>query len=159
MIIISLYFTNMTINSPHIIMVKTLFRAKLDTNILANLFECWPDMEYNISDCSQVSYTPLYYFIIFNFFLLRCLYNLQILFPFCFLGHFSLYVFNMNTRSIYIMDSMSLPSWFKGNNPSMHYIHKIHSIANNINATMELTNPTWKDDIYIWRRIVPSWVQ
>ena len=33
-------------------------RAKLDTNVLANLFECWPDMEYNILDCSQVSYTP-----------------------------------------------------------------------------------------------------
>ncbi|PWZ40141.1 hypothetical protein Zm00014a_038743 [Zea mays] len=65
-------------------------RAKLDTNVLANLFECWPDMEYNISDCSQI------------------------LLPFCFLGHFSLYVFNMNTRSIYIMDSMPLPSWFKG---------------------------------------------
>ncbi|ONM04331.1 DNA helicase-like protein [Zea mays] len=64
-------------------------RAKLDTNVLANLFECWPDMEYTISDCSQI------------------------LLPFCFLGHFSLYVFNMNTRSIYIMDSMPLPSWFK----------------------------------------------
>ncbi|AQK86142.1 hypothetical protein ZEAMMB73_Zm00001d038255 [Zea mays] len=62
-------------------------RAKLDTNVLINLFECWPDMEYNILDCSQI------------------------LLPFCFLGHFSLYVFNMNTRSIYIMDSMPLPSW------------------------------------------------
>ncbi|PWZ40142.1 hypothetical protein Zm00014a_038743 [Zea mays] len=109
-------------------------RAKLDTNVLANLFECWPDMEYNISDCSQI------------------------LLPFCFLGHFSLYVFNMNTRSIYIMDSMPLPSWFKGNDPSMHYIHKIHNIANNMNVAMELANSTWKDDIYMWRRIVPSWV-
>ncbi|AQK86144.1 hypothetical protein ZEAMMB73_Zm00001d038256 [Zea mays] len=62
-------------------------RAKLDTNVLANLFECWPDMEYNILDCSQI------------------------LLPFCFLGDFSLYVFDMNTRSIYIMDSMPLPSW------------------------------------------------
>jgi hypothetical protein len=56
------------------------------------------------------------------------------------------------------MDSMHLPSWFKGIDQSMHYIHKIHSIANNMNATMELANPTWKDDIYMWRRIVPSWV-
>jgi hypothetical protein len=23
---------------------------------------------------------------------------------------------------------------------------------------MKLINPTWKDDIYMWRRIVPSWV-
>ncbi|PWZ08814.1 hypothetical protein Zm00014a_033240 [Zea mays] len=109
-------------------------RAKLDTNVLANLFECWPDMEYTISDCSQI------------------------LLPFCFLGHFSLYVFNMNTRSIYIMDSMPLPSWFKGNDPNMHYIHKIHNIANNMNVAIKLANPTWKDDIYMWRRIVPSWV-
>lgn len=53
---------------------------------------------------------------------------------------------------------MILPSWFKGNDPSMHYIHKIHNIANNMNVAMELANPTWKDDIYMWRRIVPSWV-
>jgi hypothetical protein len=26
---------------------------------LSKLFKCWPDMEYDISDCSQVSYTPL----------------------------------------------------------------------------------------------------
>jgi hypothetical protein len=34
-------------------------RAKLDINTLSKLFKCWPDMEYDISDCSQVSYTPL----------------------------------------------------------------------------------------------------
>jgi hypothetical protein len=54
MIILSLYFTNMTINIPY---QDPRLRAKLDTNVLANLFECWPGMEYNISDCSQVSYT------------------------------------------------------------------------------------------------------
>jgi hypothetical protein len=115
-------------------------------------------MEYNILDCSQISYTPLYFFVTFNFVLLRCLFNLQILLPFCFFGHLSLYVFNMNTRSIYIMDYMPLPSLFKANDPSMHYIHKIHSTTNNMNAAMKLINPTWKDDIYMWRRIVPSWV-
>jgi hypothetical protein len=56
------------------------------------------------------------------------------------------------------MDSMPIPSWFKGDHLSMHYIHNIHYIANNMNATMELVNPTWKDDIYMWRRIVPTWV-
>ena len=44
---------------------------------------------------------------------------------------------------------MPLPSWFKGNDPSMHYIHKIHNIANNMNTAMELANPTWMDDIYM----------
>ncbi|AQK45046.1 hypothetical protein ZEAMMB73_Zm00001d025927 [Zea mays] len=82
----------------------------------------------------------------------------KILLPFSFLGHFTLYVLNMDTRSIYIMDSMPIPSWFKGDHPSMHYIHNIHYIANNMNAAMELVNPTWKDDIYMWRRIVPTWV-
>ncbi|ONM09909.1 hypothetical protein ZEAMMB73_Zm00001d034272 [Zea mays] len=82
----------------------------------------------------------------------------KILLPFSFLGHFTLYVLNMDTRSIYIMDSMPIPSWFKGDHPSMHYIHNIHYIANNMNAAMELANPTWKDDIYMWRRIVPTWV-
>ncbi|AQK99364.1 hypothetical protein ZEAMMB73_Zm00001d012343, partial [Zea mays] len=82
----------------------------------------------------------------------------QILLPFSFMGHFTLYVLNMDTRSIYIMDSMPIPSWFKGDHPSMHYIHNIHYIANNMNAAMELANPTWKDDIYMWRRIVPTWV-
>ncbi|ONM63185.1 hypothetical protein ZEAMMB73_Zm00001d000326 [Zea mays] len=109
-------------------------RAKPDINMLAKLLECWPDMEYDVSDCKQI------------------------LLPFSFLGHFTLYVLNMDTRSIYIMDSMPIPSWFKGDHPSMHYIHNIHYIANNMNAAMELANPTWKDDIYMWRRIVPTWV-
>ncbi|AQL01282.1 hypothetical protein ZEAMMB73_Zm00001d044993 [Zea mays] len=82
----------------------------------------------------------------------------QILLPFSFMGHFTLYVLNMDTRSIYIMDPMPIPSWFKGDHPSMHYIHNIHYIANNMNAAMELANPTWKDDIYMWRRLVPTWV-
>jgi hypothetical protein len=56
------------------------------------------------------------------------------------------------------MDSMPLPSWFKGNDPSIHYIHKIHNIANNMNVSMELTNHTCKNDIYMRHRIVPSWV-
>ncbi|ONM35623.1 hypothetical protein ZEAMMB73_Zm00001d042515 [Zea mays] len=102
--------------------------------MLAKLLECWPDMEYDVSDCKQI------------------------LLPFSFLGHFTLYVLNMDTRSIYIMDSMPIPSWFKGDHPSMHYIHNIHYIANNMNAVMELANPTWKDNIYMWRRIVPTWV-
>ncbi|PWZ43518.1 hypothetical protein Zm00014a_024508 [Zea mays] len=109
-------------------------RAKPDINMLAKLLECWPDMEYDVSDCKQI------------------------LLPFSFMGHFTLYVLNMDTRSIYIMDSMPIPSWFKGDHPSMHYIHNIHYIANNMNAAMELANPTWKDDIYMWRRIVPTWV-
>jgi hypothetical protein len=46
----------------------------------------------------------------------------------------------------------------KGNHLIMHYIHKIHSIANNMNVAMELANPTCKDDFYIWRRILPTWV-
>jgi hypothetical protein len=74
------------------------------------------------------------------------------------MGHFTLYVLNMDTRIIYIIDFMPILSWFKGNHPSMHYIHKIHYIANNMNAAMELANPTWKDDIYMWCRIVPTWV-
>ncbi|PWZ30203.1 hypothetical protein Zm00014a_008467 [Zea mays] len=109
-------------------------RAKPDINMLAKLLECWPDMEYDVSDCKQI------------------------LLPFSFIGHFTLYVLNMDTRSIYIMDSMPIPSWFKGDHPSMHYIHNIHYIANNMNAAMELANPTWKDDIYMWRRLVPTWV-
>ncbi|ONL93703.1 hypothetical protein ZEAMMB73_Zm00001d027697 [Zea mays] len=109
-------------------------RAKPDINMLAKLLECWLDMEYDVSDCKQI------------------------LLPFSFMGHFTLYVLNMDTRSIYIMDSMPIPSWFKGDHPSMHYIHNIHYIANNMNAAMELANPTWKDDIYMWRRIVPTWV-
>jgi hypothetical protein len=136
-------------------------RVKIDINIFAKLFECWPSMEHNVLDCSQVSYTPLSFcslalFLLLDF--LNYLFNLQILLSYSFLAMFSLYVFNMDTRSIYIMDSMPIPSWFKGNHPSMHYIHKIHNIANNMNAAMELVNPTWNDDIYMWRQIVPTWV-
>ncbi|KAL5679240.1 hypothetical protein ACJX0J_005625, partial [Zea mays] len=64
-------------------------RAKPDINMLAKLLECWLDMEYDVSDCKQI------------------------LLPFSFMGHFTLYVLNMDTRSIYIMDSMPIPSWFK----------------------------------------------
>jgi hypothetical protein len=30
----------------------------------------------------------------------------------------------------------------------MYYIHKIHNIANNMKAAMELDNPTWNDNMY-----------
>jgi hypothetical protein len=126
--------------------------------MLTKLFECWPYMEYNISDCSDVSYTLLSFCNLVFFTYLNYLFNLHILLAYSFLGHFGLYVFNMNARSIYIMDSMPIPSWFKGNHPSMHYIHKIHHISNNMNAAIELTNSKWKDNIYMWRRIVPTWV-
>lgn len=34
------------------------YRVKLDIKRLAKLFECWPDMEYDIEHCSNVSYIP-----------------------------------------------------------------------------------------------------
>jgi hypothetical protein len=40
--------------------------------------------------------------------------------------------------------------WFKSNNPNMHYIHKIHSIANNMNVAMELANPAYMERRYLY---------
>ncbi|KAL5659174.1 hypothetical protein ACJX0J_032337, partial [Zea mays] len=68
-------------------------------NMLAKLLECWPDMEYDVSDCKQI------------------------LLPFSFLGHFTLYVLNMDTRSIYIMDSMPIPSWYDGDSTIGHRLY------------------------------------
>uniref|UniRef100_A0A804R7T9 Protein kinase domain-containing protein n=2 Tax=Zea mays TaxID=4577 RepID=A0A804R7T9_MAIZE len=34
-------------------------RAKPDINMLAKLLECWPDMEYDVSDCKQVTWARL----------------------------------------------------------------------------------------------------
>ncbi|XP_039804219.1 uncharacterized protein LOC120668464 isoform X1 [Panicum virgatum] len=65
-------------------------RAKLDINQLAKLFECWPNMEYNISHCSNI------------------------LLPYNILGHFTLFILNMGARSVCIMDPMPLPAWLKG---------------------------------------------
>ena len=82
--------------------------AKLDMNQLAKLFECWPNMEYDISHCRNVNYIPLS-FIILCFVTLTSHENyfcLQILLPYNFLGHFTLFILNMDTRSVYIMDPM-----------------------------------------------------
>jgi hypothetical protein len=35
------------------------------------------------------------------------------------------------------MDPMPLPAWFKGHHPSIHYVHKLHNIANNMKLAME----------------------
>ena len=64
----------------------------------------------------------------------------------------------MDTRKVYIMDPRPLPSWFKGSDPSIHYIHKLHNIANNLKLATELAYPAWNDHIYVWRRILPPWV-
>ena len=64
----------------------------------------------------------------------------------------------MDTRRVYIMDPRPLPSWFKGSDPSIHYIHKLHNIANNFKLAMESAYPKWHDHIYVWRRILPRWV-
>ena len=64
----------------------------------------------------------------------------------------------MNTRCVDIMDPMPLPAWFKGSRPSIHYIHKLHNIANTLKLAMELAYPAWNDHIYVWRRLLPPWV-
>ena len=46
------------------------------------------------------------------------------------------------------MDPRPLPSWFKGSDPSIHYIHKLHNIANNFKLAMESAYPKWHDHIY-----------
>ncbi|KAL6645827.1 hypothetical protein ACP70R_017435 [Stipagrostis hirtigluma subsp. patula] len=102
-------------------------RAKLDVERLAKLFEEWPDMDYCISDCKNVS-------------------------------HFILFILDMEARSVLILGPRPIPAWFKGIHADMYYIHKVHYIANNVKLAMEVVNPTWNDDIYVWRREVPTWV-
>lgn len=64
----------------------------------------------------------------------------------------------MDTKSVYIIDSMSVSSWFKSwfkdNHLSMYYI----DIPNNMKVVMELVNSTWNGNIYMWRRISLTWV-
>lgn len=83
---------------------------------------------------------------------------MQILLPYANHGHFILFILNMEERRVYIMDPRPIPSWFKGSHPTLYYIHKIHKIANNFKRSMELANPSWKDDIFFWHRIRPSYV-
>ena len=64
----------------------------------------------------------------------------------------------MGARCVGIMDPMPLPAWFKGHHPSIHYVHKLHNIANNMKLAMELAYPAWNDHIYVWDRILPPWV-
>jgi hypothetical protein len=65
-----------------------------------------------------------------------------ILLSYSFLGYFSLFVLNMDTKSVYIMDPMSISSWFKDNHLNMYYIHKIYNITNNMKVVMQLVNST-----------------
>ncbi|KAL6845514.1 hypothetical protein ACP4OV_025009 [Aristida adscensionis] len=109
-------------------------RAKLGVEGLAKLFEEWPHMEYCISECKNI------------------------LLPYSFLGHLILFILDMETRRVLILDPLPIPNSFKGIHPTMYYIHKIHYIANNVNLAMEVVNPAWNDDIYVWRREVPTWV-
>ncbi|KAL6659064.1 hypothetical protein ACP70R_003104 [Stipagrostis hirtigluma subsp. patula] len=109
-------------------------RAKLDVARLAKLFEQWPDMDYYISDCKNI------------------------LLPYSFLGHFVLFILDMEARRVFILDPRPIPDWFKAIHPDMYYIHKVHYIASNVKLAVEVANPTWNDDIYVWRREVPIWV-
>ena len=56
----------------------------------------------------------------------------------------------MDTRTVSIMDprTKNLEFKFKGSDPCMPYIHKLHNIANNFKLTMNLAHTTWKDNIY-----------
>lgn len=74
------------------------------------------------------------------------------------MGQFTLYVLNMETRNISIMDPMPIPTEFKLKPRRLWYVHKIKNIANNVDLAMELVNPKWNDNIYFWRRILPTWV-
>lgn len=99
--------------------------------------------EYDNSDCSHVSYITLFFLnLAFLFFYMNDLVDL-ILLSYSFLGYFSLFVLNMDTKSVYIMDPMSISSWFKDNHLNMYYIHKIYNITNNMKVVMQLVNSTW----------------
>ena len=72
--------------------------------------------------------------------------------------HYTLYILDMGTRTVSIMDPHPKNGMFKGSDPCMPYIHKLHNIANNFKLAMELAHPAWKDDIFYWRRKFPTWV-
>ncbi|KAL6909793.1 hypothetical protein ACP4OV_001452 [Aristida adscensionis] len=109
-------------------------RAKCDVKELAKLFEEWPDMGYCISDCKNI------------------------LLPYSLLGHFILFILDMDARRVLILDPLHPPNGFNCCHPAMYYIHKLHYIANNVNLVMEVLNPAWNDDIYVRSREVPTWV-
>ncbi|XP_040385860.1 uncharacterized protein LOC102708861 [Oryza brachyantha] len=125
------YLTKQTISDFH---CEPCRHAKLDVKRLAKLFECWPGMEYKISQCSNV------------------------LLPHSFLGHFTLFVLDMKARTIFILDPLPIPDLYAGHPPSMPYVHKINNISMNVNLAMQVANPTWKDNIYFWNREIPTGV-
>ena len=68
--------------------------------------------------------------------------------PYSFMGHVTLFILNMEARNISIMDPMPIPTEFKGKPRSLWW-----NIANNVNLAMELINPKWNDNIFIYGEI------
>ena len=100
-------------------------RVTLDVEKLARLFDPWPQMEYRISHCSNVCFSHYMeeeeWYIYFSH--MDC--YLQILLPYSFLGHFILFLLDMKSRIVSILDPMPIPHTFKGSEPTLYYVHKI----------------------------------
>jgi hypothetical protein len=56
------------------------------------------------------------------------------------------------------MDPLSTNAEYKGNNPSMPYITRLQDITNKFKLNMELAHHAWKNNIYYWHHLFPTWV-
>ncbi|XP_062188888.1 uncharacterized protein LOC133892193 [Phragmites australis] len=99
------------------------YKRKLDVQLLAKTFDTWPGMVYNISQCKLI------------------------LLPICQHGHFILFAFDMEARSVSVLDPLPIPDFFKGHELICFYLLRTLKISNKLNLALEVANPPWNDDI------------
>ncbi|KAM0880584.1 hypothetical protein ACQ4PT_033469 [Festuca glaucescens] len=99
--------------------------------IMAAMCDCWPGMEFHVSDCNSI------------------------LLPYRTSGEdYILFVFNLDQRTVTLLDPIPSPDMCK---TRLHhkYVFKLKEISFYLNIALQDAIEGWKDDIFLWRRITP----
>ncbi|XP_066389137.1 uncharacterized protein [Miscanthus floridulus] len=101
---------------------------------LKKVFECWPEKQYDIKECSNI------------------------LLPYYQDGLYTLFIIDMQKIIVHIMDPLQDHVCLKGYDHRDSYIPTLHTIARRFNLAMGLLNYKMNDNIYHWKREYPTCV-
>ena len=79
---------------------------------------------------------------------------MQIMLPYRTTNRYILFYFNLNEKTITILDPIPLPDIWKTSLQKKDTL-KLKDISFHLNIALQAAIPGWNDDVFLWRRITP----
>ena len=79
---------------------------------------------------------------------------MQIRLPYCTVGRYIPFDFDLGKKTITILDPIPLPDIWKNSLLNKDTL-KLKDISFHLNIALQSVIPGWNDDVFLWRRIIP----